>query len=185
MTSRSMDFPIGLERDVDAIMLAGMILDADADTPSTARTRLSHAALWRHATRAPGDPVDLATLRALRDTPEARPALAKMIAARAIAASARAWAASDGSATVSRRLGGYSLILDVPDDGGIASLTLTIPAGGVIPVLLRAEGPGGSLLLALPAADENQIDLFLRPGEQRTADIVAILRDPAALIALE
>ena len=68
--------------------------------------RPSHAALWAHATREPGRPVDLAVERAIRGDPETARRYRTMLAAQALAHAPLALAASDGSQS-SRRVGPF------------------------------------------------------------------------------
>lgn len=183
MTANPSDGP-ALAADVESHLLAEAVIDGLARVPSPEPAPLDHAALWRHSRRRAGDVVDLATARRLREDPVARTVLGRMIAARAMACSPMAYAAADASAAT-RMIGVYAVELLPPGDDGIAALVIEVPPGAAAPTALRAEWLGASVVLDLPPPQEGLIELFFAPAAPGSAEAVAILGEPTALIALE
>lgn len=186
MSPDEIPFDDDLMAKAEAAFLAGEVALAAArgEIGRPAETPIDHAALHRHATRRPGDPVDFAVVRLLRTSEAARAALGRMIAARSIAVSPMAWAAADSSAT-SRRVGDYRLDLEAAGSDGVAAFTLAVEGAARTPTLLRAEWNGRSVAIALPPPDDGLIELYFSEAEPDHADILAVLREPLALIALE
>lgn len=134
-------------------------------------------ALWRHVRRAPGAPVDLATVRLLRESEAARARYGAMMASVASAHSPVALAASDGAVT--RRVGDAVLEMLPAEDGAPALLVLRVadPA----PAALELLGEAGALRLALPRPEDGTITIALE-GEAEGA--AALLADPRTAIYL-
>lgn len=186
MTAKDLSTDDDLMADTEAAFLAGEVAMAVVKGSLGRRdlVPIDHAALYRHATRRPGEPVDFATARLLKTNETARTMLARMIAARALAVSPMAWAAADSSAT-SRRIGACRLDVDPPAAEGMAAMTIDVSEAARAPTVLRAEWDGRSVVLGLPPADDGLIELFFSETAPEHLDILRVLREPTALIALE
>lgn len=143
------------------------------------------AALWRRLHRPAGDPVDLATERALARNATWRTAYRAMLTGAALAASPLAAAAAGGSTTVHRHIGDYVLRLDEAADTGphLVSILIprSVPAPGVLEIL-SDSGPSIRLDLGAPIGDMILLALF--PDAPAHAAVLAALRGPLTALFL-
>lgn len=151
---------------------------AGAKAPSV---RPSHAALWAHATRAPGGPVDLALERAIRGDPDTARRYRTMLAAQALAHAPLAAAASDGS-LLRRRVGAFELEILEGEAGAPPLLILRgePPMPRILEVWLGAE----TVRLDLGEPVEGAILLALDPAVPEAERLGRLLRDPACAVFL-
>ena len=152
------------------------------DVPTSTAARPSHAALWAHATRVAGQPVDLAVVRALRTDPEAARRYRLMLGAQALAHAPLAAAASDGT-LVRRRVGPFDLEILEGAEGAPPLLILRGQAARM-PSLIEAwlDDTGVRLDLAPPVA--GAIVLALDPAVPEAILLDRLLRDPASAVFL-
>ena len=150
--------------------------------PAPASARPATAALWAHAVREAGAPVDLAVLRALRGDPETARRYRTLLAGQAVAHAPLAIAASDGD-LAARRVGPFVLEV-VPADGDAPPL-LVIRGGGDRPVrALEVSLGDDAVRLALPPPVEGAIVIALDPEVPEADRLGQLLRDPAAAVFL-
>ncbi|WP_232629923.1 hypothetical protein [Methylobacterium sp. Leaf118] len=141
-----------------------------------------HAALWAHATREPGRPVDLAVVRAIRADPDAARRYRTMLGAQALAHAPRAAAASDGR-LLQRRVGPFALEILGGEAGAPPLLVLRVEQGPMprtIEVWLGDEAV--RLDLGPPIGDA--ILLALDPAVPEADALGRMLRDPACAVFL-
>ncbi|MGX9978680.1 hypothetical protein [Methylobacterium fujisawaense] len=151
-------------------------------TPAPATARPSTAALWAHALREPGAPVDLAVVRALRGDPDTALRYRTLLAGQAVAHAPQAIAASDGD-LAARRVGLFLLEV-VPADEDAPPL-LVIRGGGDRPVrALEVSLGDDTVRLALPPAAEGAIVIALDPEVPEADRLGQLLRDPATAVFL-
>ncbi|KQO56750.1 hypothetical protein ASF22_09470 [Methylobacterium sp. Leaf87] len=147
---------------------------ARAATPAT---RPGVAALWAHATRDPGGPVDLATVRAIRADPGTARRYRALLASQAMAHAPFAVAASDGP-VASRRIGAFTLeILAATEDA--PPLLILRGSEARSPRLIEVILGDETLRVALPPPIEGAILLALDPAVPEAVRLGAMLRDPA------
>ncbi|MCJ2046679.1 hypothetical protein MKK58_19365 [Methylobacterium sp. J-078] len=142
-----------------------------------ASARPGAAALWAHALREPGAPVDLAVARAIRTDPDTARRYRTLLAGQALAHAPLAIAAAHGPVS-SRRIGPFALeILAATEDAP----PLLILRGVVArpPRLIEAILGDETLRLALPAPVEGVILLALDPAVPEAVRLGDMLRDPA------
>ncbi|MDP4022886.1 hypothetical protein Q8W71_09655 [Methylobacterium sp. NEAU 140] len=140
------------------------------------------AALWAHATRAPGAPVDLAVVRALRGDPAAQRRYRALLAGQAVAHAPFAVAASDGG-LAARRVGAYVLELVPAEDGSPPLLVIRGGSGRAIAAIEASLGDA-AVRLALPAPVEGAYLLALDPALPEADRLGRLLADPAAAVFL-
>ncbi|KQT59685.1 hypothetical protein ASG52_20065 [Methylobacterium sp. Leaf456] len=141
--------------------------------------RVGHAALWAHATRAGGSPVDLAVVRALRTDPDATRRYRTLLAAQAIAHATLAAAASDG-ALLRRRVGPFALeILE-----GTPPLLILRGADTRPPRTIEAWRDDEAVRLDLPPPVEGAIVLALDSAVPEAEALGRMLRDPRCAVFL-
>lgn len=151
-------------------------------TPAPATARPSTAALWAHALREPGAPVDLAVVRALRGDPDTSLRYRTLLAGQAVAHAPQAIAASDGD-LAARRVGLFLLEV-VPADEDAPPL-LVIRGGGDRPVrALEVSLGDDTVRLALPPPAEGAIVIALDPEVPEADRLGQLLRDPATAVFL-
>lgn len=151
-------------------------------TPAPATARPSTAALWAHALREPGAPVDLAVVRALRGDPDTALRYRTLLAGQAVAHAPQAIAASDGD-LAARRVGLFLLEV-VPADEDAPPL-LVIRGGGDRPVrALEVSLGDDTVRLALPPPAEGAIVIALDPEVPEADRLGQLLRDPATAVFL-
>ena len=149
-----------------------------AAAPRPVGPAVSTAALWAHARRRLGAPVDLGTIRALREDPGAAARYRRLLEGLALAHAPVALAASDG--TMRRRLGPAELELHPSADGALMVLK---GAGGARAIeVIPPEGE--PCRLALPAPEDGTVILSLAPHAPETGMALAALRDPGSAIFL-
>lgn len=157
-----------------ALMRAGARAEAAA--------RPGHAALWAHATRAPGAPIDLAVARALRSDADIARRYRLMLGAQALAHAPLAAAASDG-ALARRRVGPFDLeILDGAD--GAPPLLVLRGEAARMPRLIEAWLGDEVVRLDLGTPVAGAILLALDPAVPEAALLGRMLRDPASAVFL-
>lgn len=150
-----------------------------AFVPATARP--STAALWAHALREPGAPVDLAVVRALRGDPDTALRYRTLLAGQAVAHAPQAIAASDGD-LAARRVGLFILEVVVADEDVPPLLVIR---GGDRPVrALEVSLGDDTVRLALPPPVEGAIVIALDPEVPEADRLGQLLRDPAAAVFL-
>lgn len=142
----------------------------------------THAALWAHATRAPGSPVDLAVVRALRSDPDTARRYRVMLGAQAIAHAPLATAASDGALT-RRRVGPFELEILEGADGAPPLLVLRGEAERM-PGLIETWLGDEVVRLDLGDPVAGAILLALDPAVPEAALLDRMLRDPASAVFL-
>lgn len=141
--------------------------------------RIGHAALWAHATRRGGSPVDLAVVRAIRSDPDAARRYRTLLAAQALAHAALAAAASDG-ALLRRRVGPFELeILE-----GAPPLLILRGAGARPPRTIEAWLGDESARLDLAPPVEDAVVLALDPAVPEAKALDRMLRDPGSAVFL-
>lgn len=141
--------------------------------------RIGHAALWAHATRAAGRPVDLAVVRAIRTEPETARRYRAMLAAQAIAHAPLAAAASDG-AILRRRVGPFEL----ESLEGTPPLLILRGTEPRLPKTIEAWLGDDVVRLDLPPPVEGAIVLALDPAVPEADALGRILRDPGSAVFL-
>ncbi|QRE74899.1 hypothetical protein [Methylobacterium aquaticum] len=149
--------------------------DADSRRPGT-------AALWAHATREPGGPVDLAVVRAIRADPATARRYRALLGAQAIAHAPLAAAASDG-AVASRRVGPFTLEI-LPADENAPPLLVLRGSAARPPRAIEAMLGDETARLALPPAIDGAVLVALDPGVPEAARLGAMLRDRACAVYL-
>ncbi|RVU12545.1 hypothetical protein [Methylobacterium oryzihabitans] len=149
--------------------------------PAPAR-RIGHAALWAHAARAPGAPVDLAVMRALRDESDAARRYRAMLAARALAHAPLAAAASDG-AVARRRVGAFDLEI-LPADSDAPPLLVVRGPDGPWPRAIEAWRGDEAVRLDLGEPVAGATVLALDPAVPEAALLGRLLADPACAVFL-
>ncbi|SON56895.1 hypothetical protein HDIA_3354 [Hartmannibacter diazotrophicus] len=190
MTSTAFEADYELIADIEAGLIANVantertVRRFEERIGASVRAPVDHAALWRHARRRPGDPVDFAAMRMIRTDPAARTALARMMAAQSIACSQMAFAAADSGATA-RQIGDYGFSLEADPDSGLTALVIALNDAARVPHVLRAETGEQSLVLPLPEPQDGLIEMYFAHDNPDQADIIGILAEPTALIALE
>lgn len=141
--------------------------------------RVGHAALWAHAIRAGGGPVDLAVVRAIRTDPDVARRYRTLLGAQAIAHVPLAAAASDG-ALLRRRVGPFELeILE-----GTPPLLIVRGADTRLPRTIEAWRGDESVRLDLPPSAEGAIVLALDPAVPEAEALGRMLRDPGSAVFL-
>ncbi|WP_342152861.1 hypothetical protein [Methylorubrum sp. SB2] len=141
--------------------------------------RIGHAALWAHATRAGGGPVDLAVVRALRTDPDTARRYRILLAAQSIAYAPLAAAALDG-ALLRRRVGPFALeILE-----GTPPLLILRGAEARPPRTIEAWLGDAAVRLDLPPPVEGAIVLALDPVVPEAVELGWMLRDPGSAVFL-
>lgn len=139
---------------------------------------VDHGALWRRLHRAPADPIDLATERALATHASWRAAYRSMLGTVALASSPVAAAASGGTG-VHRRIGDYALRVDEATDAGPHIVSILIPQGVPVPHVLEIlSDEGFAIRLDLGAPFGDTILLVLFPDNPTHAAVHAALRSP-------
>lgn len=169
--------PDGIDRLLAELHAARLLAGRAVAGTDEAAPRPSHAEIWAHARRAPGAPVPLALVRALRDDPATGRRYRAMLAALALAHAPVALAASDGA--VRRRVGEAVLEL-LPGEAPLLVLT-GAPAAGALELVGE---DGASLRLALSPAGGASVVLALGPDVPEAADALRLLRDPATAVFL-
>ncbi|MGU3538033.1 hypothetical protein [Methylobacterium sp. A54F] len=150
--------------------------------PAPAAARPSAAALWAHAVREAGAPVDLEVARAIRSDPEAARRYRTLLGAQAVAHAPLAIAASDG-ALAARRVGPFVLEVVPADDD--APPLLVIRGGEGRPTRALEVSLGGEVVrLALPEPVEGAIVIALDPAAPEADRLGQLLRDPASAVFL-
>ncbi|MEE7480383.1 hypothetical protein MPAR168_06125 [Methylorubrum populi] len=144
--------------------------------------RPSHAALWAHAIRAPGQPVDLALERAIRSDPDTARRYRTLLGAQALAHAPLAAAASDG-ALLRRRVGPFELEILEGEDGAPPLLILR-GAQAPMPRTIEAWLGDAAVRLDLGEPVEGAILLALDPAVPEAALLGRMLRDPACAVFL-
>ncbi|MEH3143816.1 MAG: hypothetical protein PGN34_00285 [Methylobacterium frigidaeris] len=147
-----------------------------------AALRPGHAALWAHATRMPGAPVDLAVARAIRDDPDTARRYRAMLGARAVAHAPLAAAASDG-ALARRRVGPFELEILAGEDDAPPLLILR-GTGARMPRAIEAWLGDETVRLDLGPPVEGVILLALDPAVPDAALLGRMLGDPASAVFL-
>lgn len=138
-----------------------------------------HAALWAHANREPGGPVDLAVVRAIRSDPEAARRYRTLLGAQALAHAPLAAAASDGALT-RRRVGPFELeILE-----GTPPLLILRGPDGPMPRRIEAWLGDETVRLDLGPPVDGAILLALDPALAEADRLGRMLRDPACAVFL-
>ena len=148
---------------------------ADAARPSA-------AALWAHAERAPGRPVDLAVERAIRTDPDVARRYRTLLAGQALAHAPLALAASDGQLTA-RRVGGFVLEI-LPADEEAPPLLVLRGGEGRAPRMIEAMLGDEVVRLELPEPVAGAAMLALDPAVPEAARLARMLRDPACAVFL-
>lgn len=141
--------------------------------------RPRHAALWAHANREPGSPVDLTVVRAIRSDPETARRYRTLLGAQSLAHAPLAAAASDGALS-QRRIGPFELeILE-------GTPPLLILRGPDAPMPRRIEAWLGdeAVRLDLGAPVDGAILLALDPAVAEADRLGQMLRDPACAVFL-
>lgn len=139
-------------------------------------------ALWAHARRAAGAPVDFAVARALRSDPETAARYRTLLSGVSVAHAPFAIAASDG-AIRERRVGLYTLTLTPAEDG--APPLLVVACGEApAPTAIELARAGASVRLALPEPVEGMIVIALDPGIEDAAAAAVAFEDRATEIFL-
>ncbi|ACB78902.1 hypothetical protein Mpop_0724 [Methylorubrum populi BJ001] len=142
-------------------------------------TRPSHAALWAHADRVPGRPVDLAVVRAIRTDPEIARRYRTLLGAQALAHAPLAAAASDG-AIARRRVGPFDLeILE-----GAPPLLILRGPDASMPRRIEAWLGDEAVRLDLGPPADGAILLALDPSVPEADQLGRMLRDPACAVFL-
>jgi hypothetical protein len=147
-----------------------------------AATRPGHAALWAHATREPGAPVDLAVVRAIRDDSGTARRYRALLAGQAVAHAPLAVAAADGQ-VASRRVGAFALAILAATEDAPPLLVLT---GGEArpPRLIEAMLGDETVRLGLPPPVDGAILVALDPAVPEAVRLGAMLGDPACAVFL-
>lgn len=141
--------------------------------------RPSHAALWAHANRESGAPVDFAVVRAIRSDPEAARRYRTLLGAQALAHAPLAAAASDG-ALARRRVGAFELeILE-----GTPPLLILRGPETRMPRLIEAWLGDEAVRLDLGTPVDGAILLALDPAVPEADRLGRMLRDPACAVFL-
>ncbi|MEN3210442.1 hypothetical protein PUR23_10395 [Methylorubrum populi] len=165
-----------------ALMRAQALGAASGHTarPSTRPSnRPSHAALWAHADREPGRPVDLAVVRAIRTDPETARRYRTLLGAQALAHAPLAAAASDG-AIARRRVGPFDLeILE-----GAPPLLILRGPDASMPRRIEAWLGDEAVRLDLGPPADGAILLALDPSVPEADQLGRMLRDPACAVFL-
>ncbi len=142
-------------------------------------TRLSHAALWAHADREPGRPVDLAVVRAIRTDPETAQRYRTLLGAQALAHAPLAAAASDG-AIARRRVGPFDLeILE-----GAPPLLILRGPDASMPRRIEAWLGDEAVRLDLGPPADGAILLALDSSVPEAEQLGRMLRDPVCAVFL-
>ncbi|MGU3668131.1 hypothetical protein ACLBX9_28420 [Methylobacterium sp. A49B] len=149
--------------------------------PAPATARPSTAALWAHALREPGAPVDLAVGRALRGDPDTALRYRTLLAGQAVAYAPQAIAASDGD-LAARRVGLFLLEVVAADED--APPLLVIRGGDKAVRALEVNLGDDTVRLALPLPVEGAIVIALDPEVPEADRLGQLLRDPAAAVFL-
>jgi hypothetical protein len=155
---------------------------AAATLGEATRAAVSTRALWAHANRNAGAPVDFSVARALRDDPETAARYRTLLSGVAVAHAPFAIAASDGAMT-ERRVGAYRLSL-VPATDGAPPLLVIASDGAPAPSAIEIASGDLRLRLALPEAVEGTQVLALTPEAPEAAGAWEALQDRAAEIFL-
>ncbi|MBB3900955.1 hypothetical protein [Methylobacterium brachythecii] len=143
---------------------------------------VTHAALWAHATREPGQPVDFSVVRALRTDPDTARRYRAMLGAQALAHAPLAAAASDGAIT-RRRLGAFELeILPAEDDAPPLLVLRGVEAK--VPRVIEAWLGDDTVRLELGAPVEGAILLALDPAVPEAVELGRMLSEPACAVFL-
>lgn len=156
-----------------------------AATPAAARGRATgpgHAALWAHATREPGRPVDLAVVRALRIDPDAARRYRTMLGAQALAHAPLAAAASDGH-LLRRRVGPFALEI-LEGEAGAPALLILRGEDARMPRTIEAWLGDEAVRLDLGPPVGDAIVLALDPTVPEADALGRMLRDPACAVFL-
>lgn len=135
------------------------------------------AALFAHASREPGAPVDLAVVRAIRTDPDTARRYRVLLAGQALAHAPQAIAAAHGPVS-SRRIGAFALEI-LPATQEAPPLLILRCAGAVPPRLIEAILGDEVLRLALPPPIEGVILLALDGDVPEVARLGSMLQDPA------
>lgn len=143
---------------------------------------IGHAALWAHAIREPGQPVDLAVVRALRTDPDTARRYRAMLGAQALAHAPLAAAASDGG-IARRRVGPFELEI-LPGEDDTPPLLLLRGVGPKAPRVIEAWLGDATVRLELGAPVEGAILLALDPAVPEAAELGRMLRHPACAVFL-
>lgn len=142
----------------------------------------SHAALWGHATRKPGQPVDLVVVRAIRSEPATNRRYRAMLAAQALAYAPLAAAASDG-AILRRRVGPFALEILEGTEGAPPLLVLRGEQARM-PRAIEAWLGDEAVRLDLGTPVEDAVMLALDASVPEAALLDRMLRDPACAVFL-
>jgi hypothetical protein len=166
----------------EAQMLAEIHAARGLTRASAPARAVSHAALWAHVTREPGQPVDFSVVRALRTDPETARRYRTMLGAQALAHAPLAAAASDGAIT-QRRIGAFDLeILPAEDDA--PPLLVLRGVEEQAPRIIEAWLGDETVRLDLAAPVEGTILLALDPAVSEAEELGRMLRDPACAVFL-
>jgi hypothetical protein len=156
------------------IHAARALMRAPAPAP-----RIGHAALWAHATREAGRPVDLTVVRAIRTDPDVARRYRTLLGAQAIAHAPLAAAASDG-ALLRRRVGPFELeILE-----GTPPLLILRGVEERPPRTIEAWLGDEGVRLDLAPPVEGAIVLALDPAVPEAEALGRMLRDPGSAVFL-
>ncbi|MCF4129582.1 hypothetical protein [Methylobacterium sp. SyP6R] len=140
------------------------------------------AELWAHAIREPGEPVDLALVRAIRDDPATARRYRALLAGQAIAHAPLAAAASDG-AVASRRVGPFTLGI-LPADEDAPPLLVLRGSAARPPRVIEAMLGDETVRLALPPPTDGAILVALDPDVPEAARLGEMLRDRSCAVFL-
>lgn len=143
---------------------------------------VGHAALWAHATREPGEPVDFSVVRALRTDPDTARRYRAMLGAQALAYAPLAAAASDG-AIARRRIGAFELEI-LPADGDAPPLLVLRSTEAKTPRMIEAWLGDEMVRLDLGLPADGTILLALDPAIPDALELGRMLRDPACAVFL-
>jgi len=153
-----------------------------------AAAAVSAADLWRHATRRPGEPIDFAVAKALRDDADAAARYRKMLSGVAVASSPLALAASTTGGG-GRTVGDFRLEL-VEDTPNLPPLLiLSAVAAGLdeadgMPGEIEVFGMDGPVRVELPPSVRGHIQMVLDPGDPDHQRLRSLLTEPTAEVFL-
>ncbi|MBM7067440.1 hypothetical protein [Actibacterium sp. 188UL27-1] len=146
-----------------------------------ARDGISHADLWGHVRRQPGQPVSLAIQRGLRDDPALARRYRAMLQALSMAHSPVALAASDGR--IRRTVG--DMVVELLCEPDQIPLLVISNVADPSPQAVELVGESGTALrLALPPFDGGAIIVSLVADGPDSDAALGMLQDPGTAIFL-
>lgn len=156
-------------RAVARVLLGEMAaIEPPPEAQAVART-----ALWAHARREPGAPVDFAVERALRTDPEAGRLYRRLLSIDAVAYSETAAAAYDNSAT-HRRIGDFDLDVVEEDDAPPTLIIQMLAGARTAPGTIEVVSIEGVVRLPLPAPVDGHIVMDL-PRQDAQRDLLRLM----------